>query len=147
MRYEDFLTDNAKAYRTALEFCRLPYDEQWLASSVEANSFEKMKERQATGDPGVKTSPHHYRTGKAGNWKADFTPRMRFEFDLAAGNVLRELGYADKFWWAENDSERAWLPRKHYWRRRRKALAHAWEWFKTAATGGSHKSVANRGRW
>lgn len=144
VRYEDYLADPQKSYRAALEFCRLPYDEKWLTDTIEANSFEKMKERQATGDPGVKTSKHHYRTGKSGNWKADFTPQMRFEFDLAAGKVLRELGYAGDFWWAESDAERAWLPRKHYWRRRRQALGYAWEWLKAAALGRSHKSVAKR---
>ena len=144
LRYEDFLADNRAAYRKTLEFCGLPFDDQWLNDTIAANTFEKMKERQATGDQGVKVSPHHYRTGKAGNWKSEFTSATRFAFHLAAGKLLCELGYGDEFWWAETQSDRTWLPRKHYWRRRREAFGFAWDWFKAGITGKFRKSLGKR---
>jgi hypothetical protein len=144
LRFEQFLGENRDAYRKALNFCELPYEEHWLNETIDANTFEKMKERRATGDQGVQVSPHHYRTGKAGNWRTEFSPEVRFAFDLAAGRLLRDLGYVGEDWWAKNEQERTWLPRKHYWRRRKEALGFAWDWFKAAATGKFSKSLGKR---
>jgi hypothetical protein len=134
VRYEDFLTDNHKAYRAVLDFCGLPYDQSWLEQTIAANTFEKMKDRQATGDPNVKVSVHHYRTGKSGNWKEIFTPAMRYAFDLSAGLLLRELGYAGEYWWAESQWERKWLPFRHRMGRRMAALRQAGRWLGGAVT-------------
>ncbi len=142
IRYEDFLEDNVKAYRAVLDFCQLPYDEEWLKTTLAANTFDKMKQRQATGDPNVKVSVHHYRTGKSGNWRQEFTPDVRYAFDLAAGPLLRELGYAHGDWWAETDSQKTWLPIRHRLARRWAALKQAGRWLGGAVTLRGLKAIS-----
>jgi hypothetical protein len=145
LRYEDFLADNNRAYRAALDFCGLPYDETWLAETIAANSFDKMKARQATGDKDVKVSRHHYRTGKAGNWESEFGSRERYEFELTAGPLLRELGYASEGWWARNGWERFSIPFMHRQRRRAGAIRLAIRWACSAVTLRGMKQLRGQG--
>jgi hypothetical protein len=110
LRYEDVLARGVECYGRVLEFCGLPADEKWIRETVEANRFDKMKERQATADPNVKVSTHHYRRGKSGNWQSELSPADRYAFDRGGGALLRELGYAEEGWWAENSAQRAIEP-------------------------------------
>ncbi len=104
-RYEEFLRDPAVGYARVLDFCGLPYEQRWLEETVTANSFDKMKAARRTGDPGVPSSETHYRRGGSGNWREEFTPLDRFQFQRVAGALLRELGYeTNPDWW----KGRAW---------------------------------------
>lgn len=141
VRYEDFLKDTRQAYGAVLDFCKLPYTPEWLEQTLAANTFEKMKARQASGDPKVKVSKHHYRTGKSGNWQSEFSPASRYAFDLAAGKLLRELGYASSQWWAESTWQVRWLPFRHRLQRRWAAAKQAGRWVRAAVTLNGIKSL------
>lgn len=129
LRYEDVLTRGVEVYERVLAFCGLPAERAWIEQTIAENTFSKMKERRATADPNVTTTAHHYRQGKTGGWRNDFTLQDRYEFDRAAGPLLVELGYAEPGWWAESEREKMLEPRRHELRRRlgwlRKAAALA----------------------
>lgn len=136
LRYERFVADQIDAYAHVLDFCGLPADREWIARTLEENTFEKMKQRRATGEAGVHVSTHHYRQGKAGSWRDEFTLRDRFEFDRVSGELLCELGYAQPGWWAETPFERRLEPWRHEARRRHKWLQRVWENGRAVLLGG-----------
>jgi hypothetical protein len=139
LRYEDFLVQGVDVYERVLAFCGLPADRAWIEQTLAENTFSKMKERRATADPEVMTSTDHYRQGKVGSWRKDFTPQDRYEFDRAAGELLIELGYAERGWWAENGAERQLEPRRHELRRRWDFLRRAAKYAGGALLGGKPK--------
>ncbi len=99
VRYERLINDTT-AHREILEFCGLSYDENWVKTVLEENTFEKMKAARRTGDASVKSSEAHYRSGRAGGWKDSFSNLDAFEFERLAGDLLRELGYETSTgWW------------------------------------------------
>ena len=55
IRYEEFLAGKTETYARVLDFCGLPATTEWIAETIEANSFEKMKARGASPDP---NTPH-----------------------------------------------------------------------------------------
>lgn len=111
VRYEDLLARGVEAYAEVLEFCRLPAKRAWIGETLAANSFEKMRDRQASADVRVKAPQAHYRLGEPGGWRAEFGIRERIDFDKNAGDLLCELGYAERDWWIEQplDRVRGWL--------------------------------------
>jgi Sulfotransferase family len=125
IRYEDFLEGKPDAYARTLEFCGLPSDPAWIAETLAANSFEKMKQRGASPDPSVPLSSKRYHRGIAGGWRTDFSGWDRFEFDRIAGDLLRDLGYADAHWWAESATQRVAQPLRRAWVKRRLHLRRA----------------------
>lgn len=111
IRYEDLLRDGASAYGRILDFCGLPYSDDWLAKTLEANTFDKMKASRKTGDPSVAGPEGHYRQGRAGGWKQEISLREGFEFERRAGDLLRELGYeTTRDWWKRTPIDAALLP-------------------------------------
>jgi hypothetical protein len=100
VRYEELLSDGIDAYAKVLNFCRLPHTAEWVKSTLEANTFDKMKQARRTGDPSLQSNEAHYRKGKAGSWQNELSPRQRFEFERRAGELLRELKYESATdWW------------------------------------------------
>lgn len=100
VRYEDVLSRGGAAFAEVLDFCRLKYDAEWLAQTMEDNSFDNMKKALRTGNPNVSASEAHYRKGKAGTWREELTTLDRYIIDKRAGALLRELGYeSDPNWW------------------------------------------------
>jgi len=124
LRYEHFLENKTDVYARVLDFCALPATAEWIQETVEANTFEKMKERGASPDPTTRLSEKRYHRGTAGGWREDFSAWDRFEFDQLAGDLLCELGYAQPGWWAESASDRLFLPLRHQWEKRRRFLRH-----------------------
>lgn len=124
-RYEDFLEQKTDAYARVLEFCRLPADSVWIAETLRANSFEKMKERGASPDPRVPLSSKRYHRGIAGGWRDDFSAWDRFQFDRIAGDLLQQLGYAERGWWAESAMQRLVQPVRGAWEKRRRHIRYA----------------------
>ena len=111
VRYEDLLRDGASAYTKVLDFCRLPYATEWLESTLAANTFEKMKSSRRTGNPEVQSRSEHYRKGRAGTWKEEHSTLDAFEVDREAGDLLRQLGYADdRNWWKATPLDSALYP-------------------------------------
>ncbi len=100
VRYEDLLTSGVDTLKTVFDFCGLPASVEDVATIVEAHQFEKMKAKRQSSDKRVKMHPAFYRKGKAGSWREDMEPIQRYLFDEIAGELLRELGYANDDWWA-----------------------------------------------
>ena len=122
VRYEDFLEGKTDACARVLDFCGLPATPEWIAETIEANTFAKMKERGASPDPNTRLSEKRYHRGVAGGWRGDFSAWDRFEFDRVAGDLLCALGYAQPGWWAESAGERLLQPLRHEWEKRRPFL-------------------------
>lgn len=100
VRYEDLLREGAPAYAKVLDFCGLSYEPGWIEKTLEANTFEKMKEARRTGDPTVQAKQAHYRKGRSATWLEDFSATEAREFEEGAGALLRELGYeTNPDWW------------------------------------------------
>jgi len=135
LRYEDFLGERTAHYEQVLEFCGLRADSEWIARTLEENTFEKMKDRHAMGDPEAKAGKTHYQQGQAGRWQREFTPGDRYAFDRIAGPLLRELGYAKSDWWAEGEVRRLTLPLHWEARRRWKLLGLGLTLARRAVTG------------
>jgi hypothetical protein len=135
VHYEDFLRKGAEAYSQVLRFCELPVSDSWIAEVLEANSFEKMKERGASPDPRTPLSTKRYHRGVAGGWERDFTPRDRFVFEKIAGDLLRELGYAEAGWWARSSADRVIQPLREAWALRRPHLGRAFHSAVSAVLG------------
>jgi hypothetical protein len=122
IRYEQFLENKTDVYARVLDFCALPATAEWIKETVEANTFEKMKERGASPDPTTRLSEKRYHRGTAGGWQQDFSAWDRYQFDHLAGDLLCELGYAQPGWWVESESDRFILPLRHRWEKRRPFL-------------------------
>jgi hypothetical protein len=123
VRYEDFLGGKTDAYTRVLTFCGLDGSPAWIAETIAANSFDKMKGRGASPDPNVPLSEKRYHRGQAGGWREDLSPMDRYNFEQIAGDLLRELGYAEEGWWAESASDRVLLPLRSALARRQPAIA------------------------
>lgn len=113
IRYEEFLEGKADVYAKVLDFCQLPYTREWIEKTLEANTFEKMKETGTSPDGRTKLSANRYYRGKAGGWQADFSAKDRFDFDRIAGDLLCELEYAKPGWWANSSWQKLIQPLRH----------------------------------
>lgn len=113
IRYEEFLEGKADVYAKVLDFCQLPYTREWIEKTLEANTFEKMKETGTSPDGKTKLSANRYHRGKAGGWKSDFSAKDRYDFDRLAGDLLCELGYAQPGWWADSSLQKILQPLRH----------------------------------
>jgi hypothetical protein len=110
VRYEELLSSGKRVLKTVFEFCGLSVGDEELADIVWEHQFDRMKARRQSADERVLTSPSHYRKGKIGSWKEDLSPIQRYFFDEIAGDLLVELGYAEKGWWAFSRRQMIALP-------------------------------------
>jgi hypothetical protein len=69
-----------------------------------------MKAKRQHADERVKAHEAFYRKGKAGGWREDLDAVGRYRFDMVAGDLLIELGYAKEGWWAESSLQKVGLP-------------------------------------
>jgi hypothetical protein len=136
VRYEDLTGGSSRdACRRVLAFSGLVCDEPWLDRTLADNTFDKMKDRGTSADAAVKLSSHFFRRGKAGAWTGDFTARDRYEFELAAGDLLRELGYAHGDWWVQDDADRWREPARRWVHQRTYHAQLAFDAFAAVFTG------------
>ena len=110
VRYEDLLARGPDVLKTVLGFCGLVLSDENITSIFEAHEFEKMKVGKMTPVKNVKAPDGQYWRGKSGNWREELDPMQRYVFDRIAGDLLQELGYAEKGWWAESPGQRVMLP-------------------------------------
>jgi hypothetical protein len=110
VRYEELSAAPAAVLKSVLGFCGLSAGDELVGAIVEQHKFENLKRSRATAAAGVKAPEGHYRAGKVGGWRQEFTGLQRYRFDRVAGDLLRELGYAEPGWWAEGAHQRALLP-------------------------------------
>jgi hypothetical protein len=122
VRYEELLARGVETCTAVFEFCGLIAEPRWIAETLQANTFENMRDRQAAADPRVKLHSGHYRKGEAGGWRTEMSASERFDFDRLAGDLLRELGYAAPGWWADSGSARMLVPIRHGMRQRLRSL-------------------------
>ena len=110
VRYEELSASPASALKSVFGFCGLAASDELVAAIVEKHKFENLKRSRLSPAEGVRVPEGHYRQGKVGSWHREFTALQRYLFDKTAGDLLRELGYAQRGWWAEGPHQRALLP-------------------------------------
>jgi hypothetical protein len=110
VRYEEMLADTASSLRRVFDFCGLLAGAELIAQIEEQCRFETAKASRATPVPGIKEPEGHYRRGKVGSWRDEMSPLSGYVFDRAAGDLLRELGYAQRKWWARSPLQSFMVP-------------------------------------
>lgn len=110
VKYEELKFAGMETLKRVFEFCDLPIDDREVASIVSAHTFERMKATRQHIDKRHKAPIDHYRKGKVGSWEEEMNSRQRYLFDRIAGDLLRELGYADDDWWVESRFQKLMLP-------------------------------------
>jgi Sulfotransferase family len=110
VRYEDLSAGPATVLKSVLGFCGLAASDELVTAIVEKHKFENLKRSRLSPAEGVRVPEGHYRQGKVGSWYREFTALQRYLFDRTAGDLLRELGYAQRGWWAEGPHQTALLP-------------------------------------
>ena len=93
IRYEQLLENSFQVLKSVFNFCGLNVSDSQVNSIIEANSFEKLKNKGATADSKSNPNRKHYRKGKAGTWREDMNSEQQFIFNSIAGKLLIDLGY------------------------------------------------------
>lgn len=110
VRYEHLLNDGVNTLQTVFDFCELPFKRDEIAAIVENHRFEAMKTRQQGPDEQLKSKPGYYRRGKIGSWRQELSPLQKYIFQQVAGDLLKDLGYAEDDWWATSPLHKIGLP-------------------------------------
>lgn len=103
VRYEELLTNGLETLKSLFDFCRLPVDESLVKAIFEEHSFEKLQVTRKAASEEYKMPEKFYRKGKSGSWREDLSPAQMQRFDEMAGDLLRELGYAQEGWLGEHE--------------------------------------------
>jgi lipopolysaccharide transport system ATP-binding protein len=91
IRYEELLKKDVELLSKALLVdCRLPIKKKALEEAVLACRFEKFSGGRKPGQEDINS---HLRKGIAGDWKNQFTPRVKAVFKQRFGEALRLCGY------------------------------------------------------
>lgn len=108
VRYEDLFLKGEDILDSLFEFIGLSVTRNTVRRIYDKSQFDKMKQKGV----GIKSSRPEgfFRKGKAGSWKECMDPLERYKFHRSAGDLLRELGYADDLWWAEHTYQSAVVP-------------------------------------
>jgi hypothetical protein len=110
VRYEDLFTAGADTLKSVFDFCGLPATVERVRGIVNSHQFKQMKAERKSADKRVRVNQAHYRKGKVGSWREELGPFQRYIFNEIAGDLLRELGYAENGWWADSSKQRFLLP-------------------------------------
>jgi hypothetical protein len=110
VRYEDLLADGVGTLKAVLDFCDLSASADEVADIVDEHQFERMRARRQVADERARASEGHYRKGTAGNWQSELSSTQRRVFHNIAGDLLYELGYAERGWWAVSAGQRLVSP-------------------------------------
>lgn len=91
IRYEELLNRDVELLTKALLVdCGLPIKKSILTEAVMACRFERISGGRKPGQENVNS---HFRKGIAGDWKNQFTPRIKSIFKERFGEALRICGY------------------------------------------------------
>lgn len=92
LRYERLVADPRKELVRLFERWGQPFDAARVASAIERNSFEKLKEKgRMIGDTAIGSS--HFRRGKAGSYKDELPTAILDDINRRFGAVLLRWGY------------------------------------------------------
>ncbi len=90
IRFEDLVSDRrAESVRALVEFY----------ASRSGISVDVQQATQHALDNIRPAASHTFRSGKTGTWRNVFTPRLREEMKIVAGQLLIELGYEEDLSW------------------------------------------------
>ncbi len=109
VKYEDLLNVGKPILARVFEFIGLPIDAEAIAAIWEKHEFEAMK-KQKTGASCFTLPEGFFRQGRSGDWHNTLSPIQRYLFHDIAGDLLTQLGYADRHWWSERAYERFGVP-------------------------------------
>lgn len=99
VRYEDLVADTAGSLTSVLRFCELDADPLLVSEIVTMHEFSGLASK-ATMQNGAPAPRGFFRKGVVGSWREELTIADRYLLERVAGNLLRELGYAEPGWWA-----------------------------------------------
>jgi sulfotransferase family protein len=95
IRYEDLLEDPLGGLQQTLEFLGASPDADVVEAAVEANRFEKMRQRETQSAFHERQGDRFFvRRGIAGEWRETFSDADIALFDRAFGAALERLGYS-----------------------------------------------------
>lgn len=93
MSFEAMKADIPAAVTTVFTHLGLAADPARIADACQRHSFEAVTGRQpGQGGPIIRNA-YMYRTGKSGNWKAEFSPRVKQAFHEKFAWLLERWGY------------------------------------------------------
>lgn len=100
IRYEDLKKGDLQLYRRIFDHCGLPATDAWLSDLIAANHISKKQ--FSTGDKRMNA----LRDKPGAIWMDGLSAMDRYRFHRWAGDLLMELGYAQRNWWSANPLER-----------------------------------------
>jgi hypothetical protein len=110
VRYESLKSAGVDVLSALFDFCDLPASREEVAAIIEAHDMKKMKKMQTMQPKEKKRVQTMHRRGRVGSYQCELTPRQKYFFEHKAGDLLRELGYAEEGWWADSRRQRVSLP-------------------------------------
>jgi hypothetical protein len=106
IRYEALQADGAGSLQSVLAFMGLGATPDEAAAICQRYTIERMQDGASPFD----LPREFFREGRVGGWRDAMTAIDRYAFEAAAGDLLRELGYAQGDWWVERGYQRWALP-------------------------------------
>lgn len=110
VRYEEMTSNPEAALKAVYDFCGLPATAEEVTATVAKHTFDRLQKERSSPVPGVTLPQNFYRKGKTGSWQQDLSPTQCYLFDEIAGDLLQELGYAQKDWWADSAAQKYLIP-------------------------------------
>ena len=90
VRYESIHADPAAGVRLLYEFCKIPYTPDLVETVLDTTDFNKNYREDER---------RFRRAGRVGDWQTHFSVVDAIVFNLAAGDLLKELGYEKSRCW------------------------------------------------
>ncbi len=99
VRYEDLLTAPVAEFRRVLAFTDGVVDDVRLERAVEMARFERLRaheQRHGFRERPAASTSGFFRTGRAGQWRDQFTPQMRSRLLECHGAMMARFGYLEE---------------------------------------------------
>mgnify|MGYP006293165963 CR=1 FL=1 len=95
LRYEDLLADPLKHFTRVATKTGLSRDRERVRQVVDWTRFNKLREMETKEDfvERSQNQERFFRSGKAGNWRAQLSPKQVARIERDHGEVMRKFGY------------------------------------------------------
>ena len=94
VKYEDMLFEPKKTFKSVIDFCNLPFDENIFEKSIDNSSFNKLKKNQESNGVIIEgKNINFFRKGISGQWKDYFNDEIEKDFTQKSKKVLKFLKY------------------------------------------------------